>query len=394
MDLVIRLREQMKSRSTYDKVFQKVWGASGGWAVIMCPCGIVNAVKFNVRAESPRDYADMLLSFKHMPNVAIYDFARGLVTHTNLREPEKMPFRPNEGRLTDDTPANLLSAAKSALTINLPWLKFKKEPADTNGHPTTGSADHYVLYDTFHEANTKDPKDCLRKIGLVPELRGLINSQTAEQLFSKMRKNNYFLNMMSPGSHVFLMRCTIHHHNIQRNEKTLTELWKISSEEIALDPTGKTVMASALFPSGTSTPAHPKVHHFQQKDADQREALIIPLGVAQQIIAGSWTEKTALDFEGLPKQTHGNDCGVFMIMHDMSLLRRWWCVILVENFGLEGYGKKFAHYSEEGRATLSDNVPPTFRISRKRTHASSTMVSVSLNVSMTLCACFRMGYYS
>ncbi|KAF3841509.1 hypothetical protein F7725_007371 [Dissostichus mawsoni] len=26
MDLVIRLREQMKSRSTYDKVFQKVWG--------------------------------------------------------------------------------------------------------------------------------------------------------------------------------------------------------------------------------------------------------------------------------------------------------------------------------------------------------------------------------
>ncbi|KAK1879189.1 Heterogeneous nuclear ribonucleoprotein U-like protein 2 [Dissostichus eleginoides] len=47
MDLVIRLREQMKSCSTYDKVFQKVWGASGGWAVIMCPCGILNAVQFN-----------------------------------------------------------------------------------------------------------------------------------------------------------------------------------------------------------------------------------------------------------------------------------------------------------------------------------------------------------
>lgn len=28
MDLVLRLREQMKSRSTYDKVFQKVWGAA------------------------------------------------------------------------------------------------------------------------------------------------------------------------------------------------------------------------------------------------------------------------------------------------------------------------------------------------------------------------------
>jgi len=29
MDLVIRLKDQMKSRSAFDKVFQKVWGASG-----------------------------------------------------------------------------------------------------------------------------------------------------------------------------------------------------------------------------------------------------------------------------------------------------------------------------------------------------------------------------
>jgi len=29
MDLLLRLREEMKTRSTYNKVFQKVWGASG-----------------------------------------------------------------------------------------------------------------------------------------------------------------------------------------------------------------------------------------------------------------------------------------------------------------------------------------------------------------------------
>lgn len=29
MDLLLRLREEMKTRSTYDKVFEKVWGASG-----------------------------------------------------------------------------------------------------------------------------------------------------------------------------------------------------------------------------------------------------------------------------------------------------------------------------------------------------------------------------
>ena len=29
MDLLLRLREEMKTRSSYDKVFEKVWGASG-----------------------------------------------------------------------------------------------------------------------------------------------------------------------------------------------------------------------------------------------------------------------------------------------------------------------------------------------------------------------------
>ncbi|XP_049459334.1 uncharacterized protein LOC125905439 [Epinephelus fuscoguttatus] len=88
---------------------------------------------------------------------------------------------------------------------------------------------------------------------------------------------------------------------------------------------------------------------------------------------GAWMEKTALDLEGVPKQTHGNDYGVFMIMDDMCLLRRWWCIVLLENLGLEGYGRKSAHFTEEGKATLRDNVPPVFRITRKRKHESSTM---------------------
>ena len=29
MDLVLRLQKEMKSRATYDKVFSKIWGASG-----------------------------------------------------------------------------------------------------------------------------------------------------------------------------------------------------------------------------------------------------------------------------------------------------------------------------------------------------------------------------
>lgn len=219
----------------------------GGWAVIMCPCGIVNSVKFNIRAESPRDYTDMLLSFKHFPNIVIYDFARGLVTHTNLREPERLPFSPHEGRLAKATPENISCAKKGKLQISLPWLQLKKEPPDLNGHPETGSADHYALYDTFHQFNTKDEKDSLRRIGLVPELCGWVNSQTVEQLFSGMRKNNYFMNCLSPSSHVFLMRNLLHHHNDRLNQQALEGLKKAFNGNVTLDSDGKAILGIYLI---------------------------------------------------------------------------------------------------------------------------------------------------
>ncbi|ROL50299.1 HMG domain-containing protein 3 [Anabarilius grahami] len=68
MDLISRLRAEMQNRQSYDKMFQKIWGASGGWSVILCPHGVVYSIKFNLRAESPRDFADLLLSWKHIPN--------------------------------------------------------------------------------------------------------------------------------------------------------------------------------------------------------------------------------------------------------------------------------------------------------------------------------------
>ncbi len=76
---------------------------------------MVYSIKFNLRAESPRDYADILLSWKHFPNVSIYDFARGLATHTNLREPEKFTFSPHEGRLAEATTDNLQLAGEGKL---------------------------------------------------------------------------------------------------------------------------------------------------------------------------------------------------------------------------------------------------------------------------------------
>ncbi len=59
-------------------------------------------------------------------------------------------------------------------------------------------------------------KSAIRKIQIVPELAGRVNTQAAEQLFAGMRKNNYFLKMMSPTSHMFLVRNILHMQNKEK----------------------------------------------------------------------------------------------------------------------------------------------------------------------------------
>ncbi|XP_049339463.1 uncharacterized protein LOC125804568 [Astyanax mexicanus] len=257
MDLVGRLQNEMKNRASYDKLFSQIWGASGGWAVVTCPCAVVYSVKFNIRAESPRDFADLLLSMKHFPNVSLYDFARGLATHTNLRKPETLPFSPYEGRLLEPTEENITLATTGQIKVNLPWLVNKKPVPDKNAHPLTGSSEHYALYDRFHEANSKDVREVLRKLELVPELCGWVNSQCAEQLFSGMKKNNHFLNMMTPSSHVFLMRSILNHYNNYRNLKTLENMKKNLGIglDIQLNNYGQTVLAAAEAPADRAAAA-------------------------------------------------------------------------------------------------------------------------------------------
>ncbi len=214
--------------------------------MILCPHGVVYSIKFNLRAESPRDFADLLLSWRHLPNVSVYDFARGLATHGNLRVPTTLPFQPYEGRLAASTQDTVTAAQQGKLSIPLPWLTEKLQNPDEDGHPCTGSSDHYVLYDKFHEANTKDPKEVLRRINLVPELRASLNSQVAEQLFSSLRKNNYFVNNMAPSTHIFMMRNLVHHRNSNTNETLLKKQLKRgrdshSLHDIALDEVGQAV---------------------------------------------------------------------------------------------------------------------------------------------------------
>lgn len=89
----------------------------------MSPCGIIYSIKCNLRAESPWDFTDMPLSWKHLPNIIIYDFSRGLATHTNLMNPTT--FTPFEGWLLNSTPENITKAKSGNLQVQLPWLTTK-----------------------------------------------------------------------------------------------------------------------------------------------------------------------------------------------------------------------------------------------------------------------------
>nr|XP_055034865.1 uncharacterized protein LOC129422787 [Misgurnus anguillicaudatus] len=220
-ELLLRLSDDMKSGETYKKVYEKIWAPSGGWGVIMCPCGIVYSLRNNLRAETPQDFADLLLSWKHMPNIIIYEFAHSLATHTNRRAPEQIPIAPFEGCLAEPTQDNVDLAKSGQLNVSLPWLQSKKAVADVYEHPVTGSSDRYVLYDKIHEGNHKDIRDVLRNVTSVPQLAGKVNSRIVKQLFTEMKKNSYFLRTSSPSTQLFQMRNIIHRYNEHKNSKVI-----------------------------------------------------------------------------------------------------------------------------------------------------------------------------
>ncbi|CAJ1081803.1 uncharacterized protein LOC126401090 [Xyrichtys novacula] len=51
--------------------------------------------------------------------------------------------------------------------------------------------------------------------------------------------------------------------------------------------------------------------------------------------------------------------------HDMPVLRRWWCLLLLENNSLNSCGKIFAHWTEECKQLIAGKHTPVFRLKRK-----------------------------
>ncbi|XP_046567032.1 uncharacterized protein LOC124275490 [Haliotis rubra] len=221
LEMINRLKEKLKSKSTFNKLFSGIWGHSGGWVSASCPHRIVYAFKSILRPESVRDHVDLLLSLSRQPPVVISDVAPMMSRHGNRRR--KNMFYPNEGRLAEATAENIQKAKDGNFSKSIPYMKEWLTVAPLNALDSDAhflpSSETFCLLDRFHEGNTKSEQELLRRISLVPEMKGRINSQVEEQMHRKMNRNNYFLDVMSPGNYMFVLRLLLHFYNQQTNKK-------------------------------------------------------------------------------------------------------------------------------------------------------------------------------
>eukprot|EP00795_Rhopilema_esculentum_P014880 gene14880-6013_t len=245
LDIINRIKTGLgKNNVKFNKIFRKMFGFSGGWLTVACRHGIIYALKFLLRSESPRDYIDILRGLKHRPNIFINDMAHIVAAFGN-RNFDGF-FSPNEGRAAEATEENVQMANEGALQLSFPWINSSAKQgndADANCHPITGSAHHLALFDRLHERNSSNEVEALRRIACINELCGQINSQVAEQIHGSFNLNRYFLNKMSPSNHIFMFRSIIDLTNEARNRQVISEMEKRTRLVAKYDKFGRAILA-------------------------------------------------------------------------------------------------------------------------------------------------------
>ena len=119
---------------------------------------------------------------KHPPNIVLSDIPHMLAGHLNKRSPNF--FNPFSGQVVESTEENIkLVEDGNFQPISLPWLNRCSQKAaedlvldGTKIHPITMVQQKYSLYDRFHEKNTSQRKEFLRRTGCVVELDGWTQS--------------------------------------------------------------------------------------------------------------------------------------------------------------------------------------------------------------------------
>ena len=242
---------QLFSKLQLDKNVS-IYVFSGGYAVGLCPHGIVYCLKHVLRAEGARDYGDLLLSLECKPTIVIIDFAHVLAKHLNKRRPNY--FQPNEGRVTESTQENIDAAQNKTL-----------QPIDIDFNDDNITL---CLYDKFHESNTRKPEEILRRTKFVNNFK--INTQIQEQFFAQQTRNNYFLIYMTMTKHLFLMRVVFDDNNNSICLKHVQEIQKRLKKEPYLDRNGILTIHDDKFNENTMPNIATKAHKTRSTDTTHK----------------------------------------------------------------------------------------------------------------------------
>ena len=249
LDVILQVKHAISGDDgKFKKAFKKLWGCSGGWVSGTCPHGVIYALKFVLRAESPRGYVDLILSMAHQPNIIVSDMANMLVAHGNKRKMNM--FRPFNGMVADPTQNNIKEALAGTLEVSLPWLDANVEDCKdkvpgkplSETHPVSKSSQHLCLFDRLHEKNVKKDQEALRRVTNVKELKGKLNSQKDEQLHAAYNHDSRYLNQMKPVNHIFLFRSNIDVRNDKINQRLEAGLTFAFKHHLSLDENGQAVI--------------------------------------------------------------------------------------------------------------------------------------------------------
>jgi len=217
-----KLINALQNHTKVDNFFVKIWHSSGGLLTASCPHGCVYCLKFLIRPESPRDIGDLLLSLAHPPNIVISDIPHMVAAHVNKREGRNL-FNPYCGRVVEASDENIRLAEANALMVSKEWINLRDSKAKsglnihgTDIHPLTLVTQRLSLCDRFHEGNTKQKKEFLRKTGQIKELLE-INTETAEQVNSFLSKSLSFIDCMSPVHHLLVVKSMLSLRNMEIN---------------------------------------------------------------------------------------------------------------------------------------------------------------------------------
>ncbi|XP_046854054.1 uncharacterized protein LOC124447202 [Xenia sp. Carnegie-2017] len=196
-----------------------------------------------------------------------YHIGYGKHDCSSCKEQRIRRFHPFQGRVAEYSLENIRRANSGELEIDWPWfpngercdLSIVVQRSDGEQllcNPSTRSSDHYCLFDQFHEKNSTNPADCLRRVSCVNQLAGKINSETAEQLNNRQNRDNYFTTSLTAHNSVFMERLATHFSNEKLNQRIINTHRKQFGMAMSFNSFGQLI--SRNEDDGTEQASQPK----------------------------------------------------------------------------------------------------------------------------------------